>query len=114
MKDNHFDWSTLPTLLSNSSIIPTDITFKVVDKEEQVVAKFERWVAEVAREHRWHPPKSLDSDENFKPEHTLFCRELRFVAIYALFGDLWAKKSAFWGQITRKNDAFVAKIVNTF
>ena len=47
-------------------------------------------VAEVAREHRWHPPKSLDSDENFKPEHTLFCRELRFVAIYALFfGDLW-------------------------
>ena len=48
-------------------------------------------VAEVAREHGWHPPKSLDSDENFKPEHTLFCRKLRFVAIYALFfGDLWA------------------------
>ena len=44
------------------------------------------------------PPKSLDSDENFKPEHTLFCRELRFVAIYVLYGDLWAKKSAFWGQ----------------
>ena len=48
-------------------------------------------VAEVAREHGWPPPKSLDSDENFKPEHTLFCRFLRFVAIYALFGDLWAK-----------------------
>ena len=48
-------------------------------------------VAEVVREHGWHPPKSLDSDENLKPEHTLFCRELRFVAIYALFfGDLWA------------------------
>ena len=48
-------------------------------------------VAEVAREHGWHPPKSFDSDENFKPEHTLFCRKLRFVAIYALFfGDLWA------------------------
>ena len=53
-------------------------------------------MAEVAREHGWHPPKSLDSDENFKPEHTLFCRELRFVAIYALFGDLWAKKVPFW------------------
>ena len=53
-------------------------------------------VAEVAREHGWHPPKSLDSDENFKPEHTLFCLELRFVAIYALFGDLWAKKVPFW------------------
>ena len=44
---------------------------------------------------RWPPPKSLDSDENFKPEHTLFFRELRFVAIYALFGDLWAKKCLF-------------------
>ena len=53
-------------------------------------------VAEVAREHGWHPLKSLDSDENFKPEHTLFCRELRFVAIYTLFGDLWAKKVPFW------------------
>ena len=53
-------------------------------------------VAEVAREHGWHPPKSLDSDENFKPKHTLFCRELRFVAIYALF--FWRSlgiKSAF-------------------
>ena len=48
-------------------------------------------VAEVVRGHRGPPPKSLDSDD-FKPEHTLFCCELRFVAIYALFGDLWAKK----------------------
>ena len=53
-------------------------------------------VAEVAREHGWHLPKSLDSDENFKPEHMLFCGELRFVAIYALFGDFWAKKVPFW------------------
>ena len=52
--------------------------------------------AEVAREHGWHPPKSLDSDENFKPEHKLFCRELGFVAIYALFEDLWAKKVPLW------------------
>ena len=44
---------------------------------------------------RGAPLKSLDSDENFKPEHTLFCRELRFVAIYALFGDLWPKKAPF-------------------
>ena len=54
-------------------------------------------MAEVAREHGWPPPKSLDSDENFKPEHTLFCRESRFVAIYPLFfGDLWAYKVPFW------------------
>ena len=53
-------------------------------------------VAEVAWEHRGPPPKSLDSDESFMPEHMLFCRELRFVAIYALF--LLGKKSAFLGQ----------------
>ena len=41
-------------------------------------------------------PKSLDSDENFKPKHALFCWELRFVAIYTLFGDLLAKKVPFW------------------
>ena len=52
-------------------------------------------VAEVVRGRGGPPPKSLDSNENFKPEHTLFCRELRFVAIYALFGDLWAKKCLF-------------------
>ena len=61
-----------------------------------------RWsrVAEVAREHGWPPPKSLDSDENFKPEHMLFCRDLRFVGIYALFGDLWAKNVPFWVKNT--------------
>ena len=42
------------------------------------------------------PPKSLDSDENFKAEHTLFCRKLRFVSIYALFVDHWAKRVPFW------------------
>ena len=52
-------------------------------------------VAEVVQGHGGPPPKSLDWDENFKPEHTLFCRELRFVVIYALFGDLWGKKCLF-------------------
>ena len=42
-------------------------------------------VAEVVRGHGGPPPKSLDLDENFKREHTLYCRELRYVAIYALF-----------------------------
>ena len=52
-------------------------------------------VAEVVRGHGGPPPKSLDSGKNFKPEHMLFCRELRFVVIHALFGDLWAKKERF-------------------
>ena len=54
-------------------------------------------VAEVAREHGWHPPKSLDSDENFKPEHTLFCGELRFVAIYALFLEIFGHEKCLLG-----------------
>ena len=57
-------------------------------------------VAEVAREHGWHPPKRLDPDQNFKPEHMLFCRKLTFVAIYALFGDLLAKKKCLFGSKT--------------
>ena len=52
-------------------------------------------VAEVVRGHGGPLPKSLDSDENFKPEYVLFCRKLRFVVIYALFGDLWEKKCLF-------------------
>ena len=59
-----------------------------------------RRVAEVVRGHGGPPPKSLDSDESFKPEHTLFCPQLRFVAIYTLFGDLWAKKVFFFGSKT--------------
>ena len=55
-------------------------------------------VAEVLRGHRGPPPKSLDLDENFKPEHTLFYRELRFVAIYALSLRYLGKKSAFLGK----------------
>ena len=55
-------------------------------------------MAEVARGHGGPPPKSLDSDENFKLEHTLLCRELRFVAIYAPFLGSLAKKSALLNQ----------------
>ena len=42
------------------------------------------------RGHGGTLPKSLDSYENFKLEHTLFCHELRFVVIYALFRRLLA------------------------
>ena len=52
------------------------------------VPDFHGRVAEVARGHGGPPPKSLDLDENFKPEHTLFCHELIFVAINALFGEV--------------------------
>ena len=37
------------------------------------------------------PAEKFGLDENFKPKHTLFCCELRFVVI-----GLWAKKVPFW------------------
>ena len=36
------------------------------------------------------PAEKFGLNENFKPEHTLFCRDLR-----TFFGDLWAKKLPF-------------------
>ena len=54
-----------------------------------------RRVAEVAREHRWYPPKSLDPDENFKPailSRIKICRDLH------TFWRSLGKKSAFLGQ----------------
>ena len=56
-------------------------------------------------EARGAPAKKFGLRQKFKPQHTLFCRELRFVAIYALFGDLWAKKVPFWV----KNSVFWAR-----
>ena len=47
--------------------------------------------------HGGPPPKSLNLDENFKPEHTLFCRDLRFGAIYA-FLEIFGQENAFLGQ----------------
>jgi len=77
----------LQLLLPSCNICPPTVIWEF---DEEFVPHFR--VAEVAREHGWHPPKSLDSDENFKPEHTLFCRELRFVAIYALFLEIFGQK----------------------
>ena len=54
-------------------------------------------VAEVVRGHVGPPQKSLDSDENFKAKHTLFCRELRFVAIYAIFLEIFGHKKCLFG-----------------
>ena len=44
------------------------------------------------------PAERFGLGRKFKPKHTLFCCELRFVAIYALFGDLFESKTVFLGQ----------------
>ena len=60
-----------------------------------------QWWQKLWGGHSGPPPKSLDSDENFNPEYTLLCRKLRFVVIYALFGQkkcLFGSKTVFVGQ----------------
>ena len=91
----HLTWSSQGLVSSSQSQSPSQ-TILCNTKMAIHCPQGSGRVAEVAREQGWHPPKSLDSDKNFKPEQTLFCGELRFVAIYALFGDLRAKKVPFW------------------
>ena len=56
-------------------------------------------VAEVAREHGWHPPKSLDWDENFKPEHTFFLSRIKICRdLHTFFWRSLGIKSAFLGK----------------
>ena len=57
------------------------------------------------RRHEGPSPKSLDSDKILSSNMSYFVVILRFVAIYALFGDLWAKKVPFWV----KNSVFWAR-----
>ena len=52
-------------------------------------------VAEVVRGHEGPPPKSLDSDKNLSPNIRYIVAILWFVAIYALFRRLPAKKVLF-------------------
>ena len=89
----------MPLLKLNHCVHACNLLFYCGPRSEHCFAVFPHRLKFSGRScagARGPPPKSLDWDENFKPEHALFCRELRFVAIYALFGDLWAKKVPFW------------------
>ena len=55
-------------------------------------------MAEVTLRHEGPSPKTLDSDENLRPNLRHFVAILKFVAIFALFLRLWAWK-CFLGQI---------------
>ena len=46
------------------------------------------------------PAEKFGLGQNFKPKHMLFCRELRFIAIYAPFGDLWANYMVYIAYFT--------------
>ena len=62
-------------------------------------------VAEVVRGHGGPLPKSLDSDKNFKPEHTLFCRNIKICRDLRTFWKSLDKKVPF----LVKNSASLAR-----
>ena len=76
--------------------MPCHFISKFLNRIFWQIHNFGSRVAEVVQRHTGPSPKSLDSDKKFKPELTPFCCELRFFVIYALYGDLWAKKVPFW------------------
>ena len=55
-----------------------------------------KWVAEVTRRHEGPSPKTLDSDENLRPNLRHFVAILKFVAIFALFFEDFGHESVFW------------------
>ena len=54
-------------------------------------------VAEVVRRCEGPSPKSLDSDKILKPQHTLFCRDVKIFRDLRTFWRSLGKKSAFLG-----------------
>ena len=69
-------FTQISVAVANLVAISIKIAAPYSESAHQSINIFLTMVAEVAREHGWHPPKSLDLGENFKPEHTLFCHEL--------------------------------------
>ena len=51
---------------------------------------------EVVRRHKGPSPKSLDSDENSKPKHTLFCHHIKICRDLRTFWKSSVKRSVFW------------------
>ena len=63
------------------------------------------YVAKVVERHEGPSPKSLDSDENLKPEHMLFCCDIKICrGLRTFWKSLGKKKSAFLDQQTATFD----------
>ena len=94
MVDQHFNWSLLPSLLSTSSTIPTNITFKVVDKEEQEVAMLEAHKMIVALHSDHFKNAFYGSGTKFKEgkEGVMVIKETTKEAFEDFLGFLYEKK----------------------
>ena len=97
MADQHFNWSLLPSLLSTSSTIPTNITFKVVDKEEQEVAMLEAHKMIVALHSDHFRNAFYGSGTKFKEgtEGVIVIKETTKEAFADFLGFLYEKKIDF-------------------
>ena len=79
--------------------------YNILGKTSQKTTPFLNWtlsklpltrVAEVVRRHKRPLPKSLDSDESFKLQNTLFCRDIKICCDLRTFWKTLGRKSAFW------------------
>ena len=78
------DWSIVSTLLTSSSPIPSDVTFKVVDKEDQEETTLEAHKMILALHSDHFKNAFYGSGSMFKEEHLLISLKLKL--------NLWTKK----------------------
>ena len=71
------DWSTVSTLLTSSSPIPSDVTFKVVDKEDQEETTLEAHKMILALHSDHFTYAFYGSGSMFREEHLLVSLEFR-------------------------------------
>ena len=70
------DWSIVSTLLTSSSTIPSDVTFKVVDKEDQdTTMEAHKMILALHSDH--FKNAFYGSGSMFKEEHLLISLELK-------------------------------------
>ena len=73
----NIDWSIVSTLLTSSSPIPSDVTFKVLDKEDQEETTLEAHKMILALHSDHFKNAFYGSGSMFKEEHLLISLKLK-------------------------------------
>ena len=78
----NIDWSIVSTLLTSSSPIPSDVTFKVVDKEDQEETTLEAHKMILALHSDHFTNAFYGSGSMFREEHLLVSLKIRTEIIF--------------------------------
>ena len=78
----NIDWSIVSTLLTSSSPIPSDVTFKVLDKEDQEETTLEAHKMILALHSDHFKNAFYGSGSMFKEEHLLVSLKIRTEIIF--------------------------------